>query len=104
MSTTSSAVCSSLGEWIARCHDFGSNAIVDGLGRDFNIYENSFGNPEFIAISVEISADGISFEDVTASSGVPVSIGGDEGHLDNARSFDLGGSGLAAVRFIRRKS
>ena len=82
--------------------DFLQNRIVDGIGPDFNVYEATFGGPEFPDITVFASADGISFIDITSTAGPGLRLLGDEDHgdLNFVMSYDLSGS-LSAARFIR---
>ncbi len=84
-------------------YDFDPFVIVDLPGPDFNIYEVDFGAPEFGSMTVAVSLDGINFVDVSATASAVVPIPGDETHSNDAfaRSFDLAGSGLDEVRFVR---
>ena len=77
--------------------------VVDGPGPDFNVYEVDSGSAEFSLIDVLVSANGIDFASVRASIGAKVDIDGDEAHgnASFARAFDLLGSGLSVVRYIR---
>ncbi len=77
--------------------------VVDGPGPDFNVYEIDSGSAEFSLIDVLVSANGIDFVSVRASIGAKVDIDGDEAHGNAAfaRAFDLLGSGLSVVRYIR---
>ncbi len=84
-------------------YDFGAPRIFDLDGPEFNVYELDRGEVEFDAIDVLVSADGVEFFSVEASEGPVVRVCGDGAHGDDAfaRSYDLGQSGLTAVRFIR---
>jgi hypothetical protein len=70
---------------------------------DFNVYEVDFGVPEFGAMDVLVSANGVSFFSVKSSEGPVKKVSGDDAHgnPDFARSYDLSGTGLDRVRFIR---
>ncbi|HRX84893.1 MAG TPA: hypothetical protein P5572_07740 [Phycisphaerae bacterium] len=90
----------------AVAYDFGATRIVDGPGGDFNVYEDlqeRFSRMEFDLIDVLVSADGNSFVSVKSTESPHVAIPGDEGHPGEAfaRSYDLAGSGLATIRFVR---
>lgn len=84
-------------------YDYGMPIIIDGAGPDFNVYEFSAGGgPEFELINVLVSADGTNFTSVKGSERNVVRIAGDEALVDDsfARSYDLAGTGLSAIRFI----
>jgi hypothetical protein len=84
-------------------YDFGDLRIVDDEGPDFNVYECDLGGPEHVAIDVLVSLDGVEFTSVRDSGDLPVRVPGDEAHAHDhlARSYDLAGSGMAAIRFVR---
>jgi hypothetical protein len=94
-------VTAGLGESGVVTYDFGTDAIVDIVGPDFNIYENEFGNAEFQIIAVEVSADGMTFTDISDSARPVVPIPGDLGQLTHARSYDIRTSGQFAVGIVR---
>ena len=70
-------------------YDLGDLRVTDGAGGDFNVYEVDSGGAEFQLLRVEVSADGLSFVDVTASAAAKVEVGGDDvhGNAGFARSF-----------------
>jgi T5SS/PEP-CTERM-associated repeat protein len=84
-------------------YDFGDLRIVDGEGPDFNVYECDIGGAEHPSIDVLVSLDGVHFTSLRDSGDWPVRIPGDEAHLrdDLAPSYDLLGSGMSAIRFVR---
>ncbi|MCB1631072.1 MAG: LEPR-XLL domain-containing protein, partial [Pseudomonadales bacterium] len=85
-------------------YDLGGYRLIDGSGADLNVYEADSGAPEFDALRVEVSLDGVNYVDVTATAAARAPMGGgDEAHNNAgfARSYDLAGSGLAAVRYVR---
>ncbi len=87
-------------------YDFGDSRIIDGPGRDFNVYEDlQWGHsaPEFEKMDVLVSDDGINFVSVKATESTPVAIPGDESHYGGilAKSYNLTGSGLSEARFVR---
>lgn len=85
-------------------YDLGAPSLFNGLGPDFNVYERSdVGGPEFGAIDVLVSTDGVTFVSVKDSESGVVRISGDEVLVDEtfARSYDLQSVGIAAVRFVR---
>jgi T5SS/PEP-CTERM-associated repeat protein len=86
-------------------YDLGALCILDGEGPDFNVYELAAHGVEFDQIDVLVSADGVTWISVKPTEGPVVRIPGDEGHTDDAfaRSYDLAGSGLAVVRYVRVK-
>src|SRR5688500_1514347 len=53
---------------ISITYDFGADGVVvvNGPGQDFNVYEDDLGVPEFSIIVVSVSADNVTFFDVTA--------------------------------------
>ena len=83
--------------------DFGDRRVIDGPGPDFNVYERDGGPLEFFRISVSVSDDGATFVDVKDTEAAMVRVPGDGEHGSDeyARSYDLVGSGLSSVRFIR---
>ena len=49
-------------------YDFGAQTIINRAGLvDFNVYEVDFGSPEFTSMTVWASADGVTFDNVSAS-------------------------------------
>lgn len=78
-------------------------AVYDGPGPDITLYEVDTGSPEFHQVDLLVSADGVAFVSLKATESVPVRIPGDETHGNDsfARSYDLAGSGLPVVRFVR---
>ena len=84
-------------------YDFGCRRVLDGDGPDFNVYEMDHGVTEFDSIDVLVSIDGFEWVSVKASEGAEVPIPGDEAHGSGnySRSYDLAGSGLSEVRYIR---
>jgi T5SS/PEP-CTERM-associated repeat protein len=87
---------------IVEC-DFGELRVVDGEGMDFNVYESDIGTSEHGTYDVLVSLDGVNFVSVKANWAPVVRIPGDES-LDSdlhAVSYDLAGSGLSRVRYIR---
>jgi hypothetical protein len=85
--------------------DFGDARIVDREGADFNVYEFESGVPEFDLISVLVSEDGRRFVEVGAPVSAAVRLPGDgEQGRDTTRyvrSYDLAGSGLSRIRYVR---
>ncbi|NOX57823.1 MAG: hypothetical protein GXP29_03070 [Planctomycetes bacterium] len=86
--------------------DFGDSRIIDGPGRDFNVYadgQSIVSHPELERIDVLVSIDGVNFVSVKSTIGAMVTIPGDEMQAasSHTRSFNLAGSGLSEVRFVR---
>ncbi|MBP7147915.1 MAG: hypothetical protein KBD01_10250 [Acidobacteria bacterium] len=77
--------------------------IVDGPGPDLTIYETDSGTDEFEQVSVEVSLDGVTFQNVTGSMVAGVRIPGDATHggILFRRSFDLAWAGMRQARFVR---
>jgi hypothetical protein len=91
--------------WVT--YDLGSYRLVDGSGQDFNVYELDSGGVEFNVVDILVSADGVTFFNVEATSSAAIDLAGDESHGNASfrRSFDLGGA-VAALnanqfRFLR---
>lgn len=84
-------------------YDFGADRVIDAAGQDFNVYEVDWGGPEFGSMTVSVSIDGTTFINVDASIKPVVRIYDDSkhGNDDFAKSYDLSGSGLSEVRYIR---
>jgi len=84
-------------------YQFDCRPIFDGSGPDFTVYEWDEYADEFYKIDVLVSADGVIFHSVKDSETTAVRIPGDEAHdpPDNARSYDLAGTGLATVRYVK---
>jgi hypothetical protein len=84
-------------------YDFGADRVTDGVGQDFNVYEVDWGSPEFSSMSVSVSIDGTMFINVDATIKPVVRIFDDSKHGNDsyAKSYDLSGSGLSEVRYIR---
>jgi hypothetical protein len=88
-------------------YDFGPYRLVDGAGQDLNVYEYDDGLVEFDSIDVLVSADGLNFWNIEASSAAAIDLVGDEAHGDAAfrRSFDLAsavtGLGASQFRYLR---
>jgi PEP-CTERM motif len=83
-------------------YDFGVNGFVNRAGAvDFNVYEVDTGSPEFSAVTVLVSVNGIDFVSVDSSASTLVRITGDSVHGNSSfgRSFELGA--LSAARYIR---
>lgn len=83
--------------------DFGLISIIDGPGADINIYEVDNGIVEFNLVNILVSDDGITFVSINSTIGPAVDLIGDEvhGNASFRRGFDLAGSGLSSVRFLR---
>ena len=83
--------------------DFLDGLIINGTGGDFNVYEVDFATQEFAAATYSVSQDGITFFDVSASQAAIVAVDNDPGHVSDvfARSFDIAGTGLDVVRYVR---
>ena len=83
--------------------DFLDGLIINGTGGDFNVYEVDFGTQEFAAATYFVSQDGITFFDVSATQAAIVPVDNDPGHVSDsyARSFDIAGTGLDVVRYVR---
>lgn len=87
-------------------YDFGATRIVDGPGGDFNVYEDlqiGHSRSEFDKIDVRVSDDGANFVSVKGTERPHVAIPGEGAHSGEAfaKSYDLAGSGLASIRFVR---
>ncbi len=84
-------------------YDFGAGRVLDDPGPDLNLYEFDSGPIDFEWLDVLVSADGVTWASVKASEGPVVRLPGDgpRGDEQYMRSYDLSGSGLAAVRFVR---
>jgi hypothetical protein len=89
------------GQWVL--YSFNEVRIYDGPGPDLNVYEVDFGGPEFGSVAIEVSADGITFFNISGSAAAAVDLVGDNAHGDPAfrRSFDVGAAvvGLGATEF-----
>jgi T5SS/PEP-CTERM-associated repeat protein len=83
--------------------DFGDLRVVDGDGPDITIYEGATGSSEFQSIDVLVSEDGEYFASIRDSRRPAVRVTGDEAHSlgPYAASYDLAGTGLGSVRFVR---
>ena len=84
-------------------YSFDCALLADGPGSDFTVYEYAPGGPEFGLIDVLISADGLGFTSIKATEAPAVTVPGDAPHgsKNNARSYDLAGSGLSVAHYIR---
>ena len=84
-------------------YDFAPCSVIDGPGADLSIYERDTGMVEFKYIDVLISADGVEYHSIRKTQSSLVRIPGDEAHGDDkyGRSYDMSGTGLSAVRFVR---
>ena len=84
-------------------YDFGSFRVIDRPGVDINVYELDTFGPEFNVIEVLVSVDGVTFTSIKATETALVRIPGDGAHGNDrfGRSYDLAGSGLAEVRFVK---
>lgn len=84
-------------------YDFGTARIADGSGQDFNVYEVDIGGAQFGDIDVSVSLNGLDFFLVDNTIAAMINIDGDEAHSDPAfaRSYDISGTGLTEVRFVR---
>lgn len=83
--------------------DFGDLIVLDRAGADFNVYEGDVGAGEVEKMTVSVSANGIDFYNVDAARGTGLDLQGDEEHgqPDWVYSYDISGTGLTAVRYIR---
>ncbi len=77
--------------------------MVDGDGPDLTVYEADFGAVEFGLVDVLVSLDGLSYVSISGTMTTGVRIAGDSSHgsASHRKSFDLAGSGLSEVRFIK---
>lgn len=84
-------------------YDFGAARVLDEPGPDLNVYEFDSGAVDFERLDILVSDDGVTFVSIKASEGAVVRIPGDgpRGDEQYMRSYDLAGSGLATVRFVR---
>lgn len=84
-------------------YDFDDLRVVDGPGPDFNVYELPVGTAEYDVIDVQVSLDGVTFVSVKSANTSVVRIPGDGAWPDQrfGVSYDLAGSGLKRVRYIR---
>jgi len=84
-------------------YEFDCGFVYDGPGLDVTVYELDSGTPEFNLVDVLVSEDGVSFVSVKATETTAVNIPGDDQHGANtyARSYDLDGSGVVLVRYVR---
>lgn len=80
-----------------------SYRMVDGAGPDLTVYEADFGAVEFSLVDVLVSLDGLSWVSITGTMTTGIRVVGDEGHgsASHRKSFDLAGSGLSEVKFIK---
>ena len=87
--------------WVT--YSLGGDRVYDLPGGDFNVYEFDSGAVEFGDVAVQVSADGVTWVDVSSTRGTALAIPGDETHgsTDFARSYDISGSGLSEVRYIK---
>lgn len=83
--------------------DFGAPVVINGAGPDLNVYEVDNGAVEFDAVDVLVSADGVTFFNIDSTWGAAVDLLEDDAHGNSGfrRSFDLGVSGLSAVRYVK---
>jgi hypothetical protein len=84
-------------------YDWGDAQVIDGVGPDFNVYEFHSGKVEFDLIKVQVSQDGTFYADVQAVNLPDLRIPGDGERNGGSfiRSYDLSGTGLSTVRFIK---
>ena len=84
-------------------YHFDCATIVNGPGPDITVYEVNYGVSEFDGIDVLVSANGTDFVSIRGTQSPAANIPGDEAHGNNdfARSYELTGSGLTEVRYIR---
>jgi len=85
-------------------YDWGVLRVVDGPGKDFNVYQRDTGSSEFTQIDVLLSNDGTNWVSVKSTEGTMAArIPGDEAHGNTSliKSYDLAGSGLGEVRYVR---
>jgi hypothetical protein len=84
-------------------YDFGVYRVLDRPGVDINVYEFDTFGAEFDVIDVLVSVDGVSFTSIKATETALVRIQGDGAHGSDTfgRSYDLAGSGLTMVRFVK---
>ena len=77
--------------------------MIDGDGPDMTIYEADFGAVEFGLVDVLVSMDGLSYVSISGTMSTGVRITGDASHgsANHRKSFDLAGSGLSEVRYIK---
>jgi len=83
-------------------YDFGLSPVVNRSGLvDLNVYEVDTGSPEFNAMNVLVSQDGVTFTSIKSSETALVRTSGDAVHSNNSfgRSYDLGA--LSWVRYVR---
>jgi hypothetical protein len=77
--------------------------ITDGPGGDFTLYAGGHAAFDPAVVDVLVSEDGSAFVNVSASAGPTPVLPGDElmAGPEFARSYDLEGSGLSSVRYVR---
>lgn len=77
--------------------------MVNGAGADLTVYEADFGAVEFNLLDVLVSLDGLDWVSITGTMTTGVRVTGDTRHgsASHRKSFDLEGSGLEEVRFIK---
>ncbi|MHC4089841.1 MAG: beta strand repeat-containing protein, partial [Planctomycetota bacterium] len=84
-------------------YDFSANPITNRSGQDFNVYELDGGSVEFVDMWVEVSENGSTWINVNGTAGTALTLHGDEAHGSSsfARGYDISGTGLSEVRFVR---
>ncbi len=89
------------GGWVV--FDFGAYRICNRSGGDFNVYEEDWGMDEFEDMTVEVSENGSFWVNVRGTQSSALVIPGDGAHSSTTfrRSYDIAGSGLSSVRFVR---
>lgn len=77
--------------------------MVNGAGADLTVYEADFGAVEFNLVDVLVSLDGLTWVSITGTMTTGVRVTGDTRHgsASHRKSYDLEGSGLDEVRFIK---
>jgi PKD repeat protein len=89
------------GGWVV--FDFGAYRLCNRSGGDFNVYEEDWGMDEFEDMTVEVSENGSFWVNVKGTQSSALVIPGDGAHSSATfrHSYDIAGSGLGSVRFVR---
>ncbi len=94
-------ICHGLGTSVLE-YDLAPQRLRDGPGPDLSVYEGVGGGAEFERLNVQVSADGIDYVSILGSQAPLVRIEGDDVcTVHFGRSYDLAGSGLRSVRYVR---
>ncbi|NBO93958.1 MAG: C-type lectin domain-containing protein, partial [Planctomycetia bacterium] len=85
-------------------YNFTESPITNKTGGDFNLYQTKGATGSWTtSLKVEVSYDGSNFFDVTATASDPIEVTG-ASNTSPARSYDIEGTPLSAVRYIKLTS